>query len=323
MQRVPQESQSYGGWYYFAKLLASDRVMCWTCQMATATEQHHEWIERVLQVARPVDPMIAFSKRLAAITERITRVRGPGSTAGEDAKLKASEAGVFARKAAASAKGRDFAPAYALLNNAARLLGMSEVAAPVTPPPPREKAPTEGSGEPPPPPPRETAPTHPSGQPPPPPPLPGTGPARQAPVQATGPVSPAVAFTQSRLLWDTTRKQVQVELQKLEATILQETAEEPDAATIAANSKILYTILDFLDERLIDKLDDALNAKTPEDRSKLQTEARDIIDEYIDYMSSDELLHDIDDNGFVDMQIQATVSGQLNAIGSNLKALGA
>jgi uncharacterized protein YpiB (UPF0302 family) len=116
---------------------------------------------------------------------------------------------------------------------------------------------------------------------------------------------------------------VQQELHKLEATILQETADEPDAAKIAANSKILYSILDFLDERLIEKLDEALNAKTPEDRRKLQTEARDIIDEYIDYMDSDDLLHDIDDNGFVDMQIQATVSGQLNAIGSNLKALGA
>jgi hypothetical protein len=274
--------------------------------MTAASEQHHEWIERVLQVARPVDPMVAFSKRLTAIVERITAVRGPGSTAGEDAKLKASEAGVFARKAAASAKDKDFASAYALLNDAARLLGMAEVAAPVTrPPPPHETAPTQGTGGPPPPP------------------LPEPRPVRQSTVQATGPVSPGVAFTQSRLLWDTTRKQVQEELHKLEATLLQETADEPDAATIAANSKILYTILDFLDERLIDKLDEALNAKTPEDRRKLQTEARDIIDEYIDYMNSDDLLHDIDDNGFVDMQIQATVFEQLNTIGSNLKALGA
>jgi len=143
-----------------------------------------------------------------------------------------------------------------------------------------------------------------------------------APTQGKpGSISPAVAFTQSRLIWDTTRKQVQAELQKLEKTILAECEEEPDFKTIASNSKILYTVLDFLDERLIDKLDEALNADTPEKRTALHNEARDIIDEYVDYVAADELLHDIDDNGFLDIRIRDTVSSQLETISRNLKAL--
>jgi hypothetical protein len=145
----------------------------------------------------------------------------------------------------------------------------------------------------------------------------------EAPPRKTNSISPGVAFTQSRLIWDSTRKQVQSELQKLEKEILAECEEEPDFETIASNSKILYTVLDFLDERLIDKLDEALNADTPEKRSALHTEARNIIDEYVDYVAGDELLHDIDDNGFLDIRIRDTVSSQLEAISRNLKALAA
>ena len=148
------------------------------------------------------------------------------------------------------------------------------------------------------------------------------GSAEPAP-QAAGAASPRVTFVQSRLAWDTTRKKVQSELQRLEQTVLAECKDEPDYDAIAGNARILYTITDALDERLIDKLDEALNAQEPQARIALQNEAREIIDEYIDYMASDELLHDVDDNGFVDMQIQATVSEQLRTISANLKALAA
>ena len=149
--------------------------------------------------------------------------------------------------------------------------------------------------------------------------IPGSG-SGAAPAPAGGP-SPRVTFTQSRLAWDATRKTVHAELQRLEQTVLAECRDEPDYETIAGNARVLYTITDFLDERLIDKLDEALNAQGPQDRIARQNEAREIIDEYIAYMADDELLHDVDDNGFVDMQIQATVSEQLRTIAANLKAL--
>jgi hypothetical protein len=132
-----------------------------------------------------------------------------------------------------------------------------------------------------------------------------------------------VVFQQTRLAWDQTRKQVQVELKKLEDSVLSEAKGEPDFAQIAQNSKVLYTVLDHLDERLIDKLDDALSASTPEERTGFSQEAREIVDQYIDYVKSDELLRDIDDNGFVDMQIGSMLTERLTAMAAQLKTAAA
>ena len=129
-----------------------------------------------------------------------------------------------------------------------------------------------------------------------------------------------VLFQQSRLAWDETRKQIQAELRKLESSVLSEAKGEPDFEEIARNSKLLYTVLDYLDERLMDKLDDALNAATPEARTGFTQEAREIVDEYIDYVKSDELLRDIDDNGFVDIRIGPMVTERLTTMGAQLKA---
>ena len=144
-------------------------------------------------------------------------------------------------------------------------------------------------------------------------------PSRGAPRTAAA-TGAKVVFQQTRLEWDTTRKQVQVELKKLEDSILAETRGEADSSQIAQNSKVLYTVLDHLDERLIDKLDEALSAGTPEARTGFTQEAREIVDEYIDYVSSDELLRDIDDNGFVDIRIGAMLTQRLSAMAVQLKS---
>ena len=127
-----------------------------------------------------------------------------------------------------------------------------------------------------------------------------------------------VVFQQTRLSWDTTRKQVQAELKKLEDSVLAETKGEPDSEQIAQNSKVLYSVLDRLDERLIDKLDDALNASTPEARAGFNQDARKIVGEYIAYVKSDELLRDIDDNGFVDIKLSSMLTERLNAMAAQL-----
>ena len=129
-----------------------------------------------------------------------------------------------------------------------------------------------------------------------------------------------VVFQQTRLAWDDTRKQIQAELRKLESSVLSEARGEPDFEQIAGNSRQLYTVLDHLDERLIDKLDDALNAETPQARTGFTQEAREIVDEYIDYVKSDELLRDIDDNGFVDIRIGPMVTERLTAMAAQLRA---
>jgi hypothetical protein len=129
-----------------------------------------------------------------------------------------------------------------------------------------------------------------------------------------------VRFQQTRLVWDQTRKKVQGELRKLEGAILEQCKTQPDMQVIAEGTKDLYSILEVLDERLIDKLDEALNATTPQARNDLQAEAGTIIEEYMAYVKSEALFDDIDDNGFVPVAIASTLNASLNAMAKQLHA---
>ena len=128
-----------------------------------------------------------------------------------------------------------------------------------------------------------------------------------------------VAFTEARLDWDKTRNFVQAELKKLQASILAESAEEEDFDTIEAGAPQLFEILEVLDERLIDKLDDAYNAEGDK-RKALSGEAIAIIDEYMDFVNSEPLMQDIDDSGFVDLKIRSTLTSQLKSMSEKLGA---
>jgi hypothetical protein len=95
--------------------------------------------------------------------------------------------------------------------------------------------------------------------------------------------------------------------------------DEPDLDQIAAGTKNLYTMLDTLDTRLIDKLDDALNAEESARREKLQEEAYDIVVEYRDFVASDPLLQDIDKkNGFMAVAIKSRLVATLDDLASRL-----
>ncbi|MDY0744408.1 hypothetical protein SNE35_07815 [Paucibacter sp. R3-3] len=133
-----------------------------------------------------------------------------------------------------------------------------------------------------------------------------------------------VQMQASRLAWDSLRKNVQAQLQKLEASVLEavrkhnadESAEdEYDETGVATSVKSLYAMLDTLDTRLIDKLDEALNAEGAE-RDRLNAEAAGIAREYQAFVDSDPLIQEIDANGFVPTNIRAELQrtlGQLHA----------
>ena len=151
------------------------------------------------------------------------------------------------------------------------------------------------------------------------------GPAPEAKPQV--PEVSLVALQKSRLAWDGLRKKVQSELQALERHILEairthnadETAEEEyDEQEVAAAVKQLYTILDKLDARLIDKLDEALNAQDAEQRQARHREAAAIIKEYQAFADQDPLLATIDDNGFTSCSIRKSVVATLNVLASKL-----
>lgn len=152
----------------------------------------------------------------------------------------------------------------------------------------------------------------------------GGGDSGGAPVQPPSAPTPSaggkVAFTQARLQWDSMRKRMQTELKKLEAEVLAKCQDETDFITIASNIKDVYSVLEFLDERLIDKLDDILNAADADQRTQLQIEAREIVSEYADYVKTDEMLQAIDDNGFVVMGLVPALNQCLQGIDQQLRA---
>lgn len=141
------------------------------------------------------------------------------------------------------------------------------------------------------------------------------------PAAAGAKVAPKVLYTQTRLAWDGVRKHVQAELRKVEAAVLAESANEPDFSVIQGNVKMLYTVLDRLDDRLIDVLDEALNAEVDAQRKAHQKQALGLVDEYLAYVNSgDPFLEAIDDNGFVDVQLLSVLSQRLADMRAQLSA---
>lgn len=135
-----------------------------------------------------------------------------------------------------------------------------------------------------------------------------------------------VALQKSRLAWDSLRKNLQVQLRTIEQSLLKavqehnadEAAEdEYDPDEIASGVRDIYTILDKLDTRLIDKLDEALNAEGDK-RASLNAEAGGIIKEYQAVVESDPLLGRIDVNGFASTTIRATAQKTLAALAQQL-----
>lgn len=147
------------------------------------------------------------------------------------------------------------------------------------------------------------------------------GTATQASPKASSNVSPKVLYTQTRLAWDGMRKHVQAELRKVEAAVLSESANEPDFEVISGNVKMLYTVLERLDDRLIDVLDDALNAQEGAQRQGHQRDAIGLVDEYLAYVNSgDPFLEAVDDNGFVEVQLLSELRARLSEMRAQLTA---
>ena len=121
-----------------------------------------------------------------------------------------------------------------------------------------------------------------------------------------------VALQKSRLAWDSLRKSVQSQLRSIEQAALKAVEEhnkdeaqedEYDPGEVATKLQSTYSILEKLDERLIKKLDEALNAEGAE-RARLNREARDIVREYQATVATDKMLGRIDLNGFAKTSIR-------------------
>ncbi len=125
----------------------------------------------------------------------------------------------------------------------------------------------------------------------------------------------AVAYAKSRLAWLAARKKVEGEIDKLGGEIVA----TYQAEGIAPELEKLYRdrvspILSTLDESLADKLDAAINATDPAQRTELVSEAKAIMQRYKAYLDSEKIIADLDTNPFTPLTIQQTLSATLTAL---------
>ena len=135
-----------------------------------------------------------------------------------------------------------------------------------------------------------------------------------------------VSIQAARLTWVKARTKVQAELEALGSAIRQAVeAHNTDQAAdvyyepteLDQGVKGLFRILDRLDTRLIDKLDEALNAEGQK-RQALNLEARTIVREYRNFLENDALIKKIDQNPFLKCSIRSEVDEALGILASKL-----
>jgi hypothetical protein len=127
-----------------------------------------------------------------------------------------------------------------------------------------------------------------------------------------------VVLQRTRLEWDKTRKTIQAEIKKLEDSILSSAASDEEVGADGVDLRSLNNILDRLDTRLIDKLDEALNAEDPAQRQQYNLQAKSIIGEYMAFVNSNALMADIDESGFTPVAVRKTAVEALTNLSRNL-----
>jgi hypothetical protein len=128
----------------------------------------------------------------------------------------------------------------------------------------------------------------------------------------------AVAYGKARLAWQQARAMVRAELERVEKAITEQTHQEQDFDDIEAGCDNLYEVLDELDERLSDRLDAALSAKSDAVRIEQHALAKATLAEYLRYVESDELVNAIDGNPFQPVKVRQTLGTVLGAIAATL-----
>jgi hypothetical protein len=136
---------------------------------------------------------------------------------------------------------------------------------------------------------------------------------------ATSAAGPGIDYTISLLNWVKAKKQVRVELDKLEAAILKEFADEPKLPIIKSSLKKLEQVLGGFDESLRDKLDEATKAPR-EELPQLHKEALGILDEYQDYVDTDPFIEALETNPFLPISVREPLDRTLSEIAGQLTA---
>jgi hypothetical protein len=127
--------------------------------------------------------------------------------------------------------------------------------------------------------------------------------------------SGVVAYAKSRLAWLAARKKVESDIETLRQSIIDTFKDDAIAPQLETSYKTrVAPVLATLDESLADTLDAATNATDPAARAKLVAEAQAIMQKYAQYLTSEPLIKDLDENPFVPLSIRATVGGTISAL---------
>jgi hypothetical protein len=130
--------------------------------------------------------------------------------------------------------------------------------------------------------------------------------------QTTGAAGSTTQYAKARLAWLAVRKQLVADIDKLRDAMLQ----HYENANIAGDLNRSYSqkvepILNTLDEALADALDDATNAGDAQKRAEAVSYAKDLIKSYQNFVATEEIIQNLDNNPFAPLTISATLTKTL------------
>jgi hypothetical protein len=125
----------------------------------------------------------------------------------------------------------------------------------------------------------------------------------------------AVTYAKSRLAWLAARKKVESDIEALRVSILDAFKGDAIVPQLESSYKTkVAPVLATLDESLADALDAATNEADAAKRTKLVADAKAIIQKYAQYLTSEPLIKDLDENPFRPLAIRATVGGTISTL---------
>ncbi len=129
----------------------------------------------------------------------------------------------------------------------------------------------------------------------------------------------AATLAKARVAWLATRQRVDADLNKLLDAIRTTYKEHEGLADIEKTmQKHLDSVLDALDDSLAHKLDE-LSKVTAAERPKAVAEAQQILARYQQHLATDKVIGQLDDNPFVPIAVQKTVTAALAALQRNVR----
>lgn len=135
-----------------------------------------------------------------------------------------------------------------------------------------------------------------------------------AAVNGGGGKGQVVRLAQAMITWNTTRAYVGQQVKLLQDTILEATSNQPNFAEIKSNITNLEAVLEGLDDDLLVKLGQLRENFETEAKEKISQEARGIVAKMQKFAAEDQLMNDIDKNGFVPLDIKARVTASLDEV---------